>query len=90
MKFAPYEQTNALVEEIANLKIKHLTNGEVTVERVLNKIDKDRYSSLAYAIWWAMTYDNTLEVDNKDLVMTIANMNRIASGNMGTLSSIFQ
>ena len=72
------------------LKIKHLTNGEVTVERVLNKIDKDRYSSLAYAIWWAMTYDNTLEVDNKDLVMTIANMNRIASGNMGTLSSIFQ
>lgn len=67
-----------------------MTNGEVTVERVLNKIDKDRYSSLAYAIWWAMTYDNTLEVDNKDLVMTIANMNRIASGNMGTLSSIFQ
>lgn len=90
MKFAPYEQTNALVEEIANLKIKHLTNGEVTVERVLNKIDKDRYSSLAYALWWAMTYDNTLEVDSRDLVMTIASMNRLASGNRGTLSNIFQ
>lgn len=90
MKFAPYEQTNALVEEIANLKIKHLTNGEVTVERVLSKIDKDRYSSLAYALWWAMTYDNTLQADNRDLVMTIASMNRIASGNRGTLSNIFQ
>lgn len=90
MKFAPYEQTNALVEEVANLKIKHLTNGEVTVERVLNKIDKDRYSSLAYALWWAMTYDNTLQVDDKDLIMTIANMNRIGSGNRNTLSSIFQ
>ena len=60
------------------------------MERVLNKIDKDRYSSLAYALWWAMTYDNTLQVDDKDLIMTIANMNRIGSGNRNTLSSIFQ
>ena len=90
MKFAPYEQTNALVEEVANLKIKHLSNGEVTVERVLNKIDKDRYSSLAYALWWAMTFDNTLKVDNRDLVMTIARMNGIGARNSNSLSSIFQ
>lgn len=90
LKFAPYEQTNALVEEIANLKIKHLTNGEVTVERVLNKIDKDRYSSLAYALWWAMTFDNTLKTDDRDLVRTIAKMNSLGTRNSSSLSNIFK
>lgn len=87
--FVPYEQTNALIEEVSNLKLKHLTNGEVTVERVLNKIDKDRFSSLMYALWWAMTYDNMLQTDNKDLVMTIARLNSNGS-RKNSLNSIFQ
>lgn len=90
IKYSPYEQTNELVEEIANLKIKHLTNGEVTVERVLNKIDKDRYSSLAYALWWAMTFDNTLKTDNRDLLLTVARMNSIGGNRRNSLSGIFK
>lgn len=91
-EFAPYEQTNALVEEVSNLKLKHLTNGEVTVEKVLSKIDKDRFSSLMYALWWAMTYDNVLLTDDRDLVMTIAKMNSLGSGirKSNSLNNIFQ
>ena len=90
-KFVPYEQTNALVDEISNLKLKHLTNGEVTVEKVLNKIDKDRFSSLIYALWWAMSYDNNLKTDDKDLVMAIArlNYNSFRSGR-SSINKIFQ
>ena len=89
--FAPFAQVNALVEEISNLKIKHLTNGEVTVERVLSKIDKDRYSSLIYALWWAMSYDNNLITDDNDLIYTIAKMNSIGSGRRSnSLNNIFQ
>lgn len=88
--FVPFAQTNALVEEITNLKLKHLTNGEVTVEKVLSKIDKDRFSSLIYALWWAMAYDNALKTDNKDLVMTIARMNSIGSRRSNSLNNLFR
>ena len=77
--------------DVLNLKIKHLTNGEVTVERVLSKIDKDRYSSLIYALWWAMSYDNNLITDDNDLIYTIAKMNSIGSGRRSSsLNNIFQ
>ena len=81
----------AIVEEISNLKLRHLTNGEVTIEKVLGKIDKDRFSSLIYGLWWAMSYDNNLKTDDKDLILTIAKMNSIG-GNRGfnSLNSIFR
>lgn len=88
--FVPFAQTNALVEEITNLKLKHLTNGEVTVEKVLGKIDKDRFSSLMYALWWAMSYDNILQTDNRDLVMTIAKMNGLGSRRSNSLNKLFR
>ena len=88
--FVPFAQTNALVEEVSNLKLKHLSNGEVTVEKVLNKIDKDRFSSLMYALWWAMTYDNALQTDNRDLVMTIARMNSLGARKSNSLNNLFR
>lgn len=90
--FVPFEQTNALVEEVSNLKLKHLTNGEVTVEKVLNKIDKDRFSSLMYALWWAMSYDNILKTNNDDLITTIAKMNTIGGSRRtrNSLNRLFQ
>ena len=89
-RFVPFEQTNALVEEISNLKLKHLTNGEVTVEKVLSKIDKDRFSSLMYALWWAMTYDNVLQTNNQDLIMTIAKMNSLGMRRGNSLNNLFR
>ena len=49
---APYLQTDVLFEEIANLKLKHLSNGGVTIEKVVNKLDKDRVSATMHAIWY--------------------------------------
>ena len=49
---APYMQTDVLFEEIANLKLKHLNNGGVTIEKVVNKLDKDRVSATIYVLWY--------------------------------------
>lgn len=89
-RFVPFAQTNALVEEISNLKLKHLSSGEVTVEKVFNKIDKDRFSSLMYVLWWAMSYDNNLITDNRDLITQIAAINNIATHRTNKLGSIFR
>ena len=45
-KVAPFIQTDCLFEEIANLKLKQLPNGNVTIEKVVKKLDKDRVSAL--------------------------------------------
>ena len=57
--------------------------------RKKNKIDKDRYSSLAYALWWIMTYDNKLIQDNTDLLTSIARMNCISNGRNNSLQKLF-
>jgi ribonucleoside-diphosphate reductase alpha chain len=58
----PYVQTDYLIEEIANLKLKQLSSGKYTVEQATKRVDKDRYSSLAYALWYIENYENTKEV----------------------------
>lgn len=49
---APYLETDAFFEETANLKLKHLPNGGVTLEKVVKKLDKDRVSALIYVLWY--------------------------------------
>lgn len=51
-KVAPFIQTDCLFEEIANLKLKHLGNGGVTLEKVVKKMDKDRVSATIYVLWY--------------------------------------
>lgn len=51
-EIAPFMQTDALFEEIANLKLKQLPNGNVTIEKVVKKLDKDRVSALIYVLWY--------------------------------------
>jgi ribonucleoside-diphosphate reductase alpha chain len=48
----PFLQTDILIEEISNLKIKYLNNGGITVEKVVSKLNKDRFSALAYLLWY--------------------------------------
>lgn len=43
--------TKLLIDEVANLKLKK-TNTSITVEQVVKKVDKDRYSALAYALYY--------------------------------------
>lgn len=49
---APFIETDAFFEEVANLKLKHLPNGGVSIEQVVKKIDKDRVSAMIYVLWY--------------------------------------
>lgn len=55
-KVSPFLQTDSLFEEVANLKLKHLGNGGVTLEKVVKKMDKDRVSALIYVLWYINEY----------------------------------
>jgi ribonucleoside-diphosphate reductase alpha chain len=54
----PFLHTDFLVEEIATLQLKTLGTGKVTVEKTNSKYDKDRFSAVAYASWYAMKFEN--------------------------------
>jgi ribonucleoside-diphosphate reductase alpha chain len=45
-------QMQYLIDEVSNLKLKETQNKSVTVERVVKRIDKDRYSALAYGLYY--------------------------------------
>lgn len=47
--------TKYLIDEVANLKLKQ-TQNSVTVEPTVRKIDKDRYSSLAYSLYYVFMF----------------------------------
>lgn len=55
-KVAPFVQTDCFFEETANLKLKHLSNGGVTIEKVVKKLDKDRVSACIYILWYINEY----------------------------------
>lgn len=57
----PYLQTDCLFEEIANLKLKELGGGSVTVEKVVKKVDKDRYSALVYLLYYVEKYRKSIQ-----------------------------
>lgn len=57
----PFLQTDALIEEVSNLKMKELSKGRFTVESILSSIDKDRYSACAYGLYYIKYYINSIE-----------------------------
>ena len=63
----PHIQTDLLVEEIANLKLKPLQNGRYSIEQLTKRVDKDRYSSLAMAAWYIKEFESkSIEIVNDD------------------------
>ena len=64
----PFIQTDLMVEEISNLKIKHGNNGALAIEKVVRKIDKDRFSALSYLIYYIYEYQSyTKKHESKQL-----------------------
>lgn len=60
--------TQFLIDEVSNLKLK-TTQKSITVEQVQRKIDKDRYSALAYALYYIFMFmekEETVEFDEDD------------------------
>ena len=72
----PYIQTDLLFEEIANLKLKHMTNGALSVEKVVKKVDKDRFSALSYLIFYITEYCSAVKPKNTDNCKTLLSMAR--------------
>lgn len=54
---APFIHSELLFVEISNLKLK-VSGKNLSVEKVVRKIDKDRFSATAYAIFYVMEYCN--------------------------------
>jgi len=54
----PYVLTDLLVDEIANLKMKTLPSGQLTIDRVISRMGKDKFSALAYGLWYAKTFED--------------------------------
>ncbi len=61
LRVLPYIQTDLLFEEMANLKLKHMTNGALSVEKVVKKVDKDRFSALSYLIFYITEYCSAIK-----------------------------
>ncbi|MEG1567871.1 MAG: hypothetical protein RR347_09325, partial [Anaerovoracaceae bacterium] len=70
---------------------KHLNNGNLAIEKVVGKVDKDRFSSLVYAIWWIMEFDNKID-DNKKVSMVdyfkMVNGNNVFGGSGRQMDSL--
>jgi hypothetical protein len=63
----PFIQTDFLIEEISNLQLKPLPSGKVTVAKVIARINKDRFSALAYVLWYIKTFeDNAVQEEMDD------------------------
>lgn len=55
---APFVHSELLFIEISNLKLKANSNNSLTVEKSVRKIDKDRFSATAYAIFYILEFAN--------------------------------
>jgi len=71
-----YIQTDLLFEEIANLKLKHMTNGALSVEKVVKKVDKDRFSALSYLIFYITEYCSAIKSKSSNNYKNILSMAR--------------
>lgn len=63
-KILPFVQTDCVIDEILNLRVKHLPNGKLSIEKVVKKLDKDRFTSLAYGLWYAKVFMDNVVVDD--------------------------
>ena len=65
-KVLPFFQTDLLFEEVSNLKLKSLPSGALTVEKVVKKVNKDRFSCLSYMLWYINEVEKEMMVKNGD------------------------
>lgn len=54
---APFVQTDLLINEVANLKLEITDNNTFKVIRLTRRIDKDRYSALAYGLYYIKKFE---------------------------------
>lgn len=70
----PFLQTDFFVEEVSNLQLKHLNNGGLSIDRVVKKMDKDRFSSVQYGLWYIKVHMDNAIADTEDDDTTLASI----------------
>lgn len=63
----PYLQTDFLIEEISNLKLKQNTNRKFSLEQVTTRVDKDRFMALAYGLYYIKQYEDVYAPEKADV-----------------------
>lgn len=63
----PHIQTDFLLEEIANLKLKVGQNGKYQIEQVTSRVNKDRYSAVAMGTWYIKEFLDRFEKERKPM-----------------------
>lgn len=66
---SPMQQTDFLVDEIANIQLEHLNNGRLALKQTTKRVDKDRLMALMYGVYYILRYENNpiKETENIDL-----------------------
>ena len=62
-------QTDLFIEEVANLQLETLNGGKLSVKQNTKVIDKDRYSSMAYLLFYIFKYENN-SIEEKKVDIT--------------------
>lgn len=78
LNILPYVQTDLLFEEIANLKLKQNSNGTLSIEKVVRKLDKDRFSAISYLIHYIIEYTSFIQKNTfsaKDFAKSLSKLN---------------
>ncbi|WJV20703.1 hypothetical protein QU593_09835 [Rossellomorea marisflavi] len=57
----PHIQTDLLLEEVANLKLKIGQNGKYQIDQVTKKVNKDRYSATSMGLWYIREFEDKVE-----------------------------
>lgn len=57
-------QMQFLIDEVSNLKLKETQNKSISVEQVVKRIDKDRYSALVYGLYYINLFLDKEEDDD--------------------------
>lgn len=57
----PTLNTDFFVEEVANLKLKHLQGGKLTTEQLTRRVDRDRYSAVSYGLWYIKNFEDKVK-----------------------------
>jgi ribonucleoside-diphosphate reductase alpha chain len=78
-KVMPYVQEELFFQEVGNLKL--VQNGKnLSVEKVVNKFDKDRFSATAYLLYFIIKVEETdsrkSDVDIKSFAKRLQALNR--------------
>ena len=63
-KVMPYVQSELFFQEVGNLKLKQ-TGGRLSVDKVVKRLDKDRFSAVFYILYYIENYEGVYNSPNK-------------------------